>query len=344
MYKRKQIVILLLTVFLLMFASSMFAKKKDKAGSDTGEITGTPVLWRDPGDISARNLLYGPGGQEHAPHGAMTFVKEDLNGTNPKLDVKDESGVKWKVKMGAEAKPEPVADHLLWAVGYFANEDYYLPEVEVKGLPEHLHRGGKWVTGDVVHNVRLKRSTEGEKKIGNWEWKNNPFMGTREFNGLRTMMAVLNNWDLKDINNVIYREKHPEDGSGPALVYLITDLGASFGTTNFVRSHEKGKGNLESYEKSKFIRKVDGDFVDFDNPKRPEAIIAVNPKEFRSRVDLEWIGRHIPRADAKWIGSELAKLSPQQIRDAFRAGGYSPEEVEGFARVVESRIAQLNQL
>jgi len=61
-------------------------------------------------------------------------------------------------------------------------------------------------------------------------------------------------------------------------------------------------------------------------------------------VDLEWIGRHIPRADAKWIGSELAKLSPQQIRDAFRAGGYSPEEVEGFARVVESRIAELNQL
>ena len=46
----------------------------------------------------------------------------------------------------------------------------------------------------------------------------------------------------------------------------------------------------------------------------------------------------------KWMAQELSKLSPEQIRDAFRAAGYSPEEVEGFAGVVEKRIAALREL
>ena len=52
-----------------------------------------------------------------------------------------------------------------------------------------------------MHNARLKRYLEGEEKNGTWKWKDNPFTGTREFNGLRVMMALINNWDLKDVNN-----------------------------------------------------------------------------------------------------------------------------------------------
>ena len=59
------------------------------------------------------------------PHGTFTFLKEDRKGSNPKFDVQDENGVKWKVKLGSEARPETVASRLVWAVGYFANEDYF---------------------------------------------------------------------------------------------------------------------------------------------------------------------------------------------------------------------------
>ena len=52
------------------------------------------------------------------------------------------------------------------------------------------------------------------------------FTGTRELNGLRVMMALINNWDLKDENNAIYREKPVRD-----QIYEVSDLGASFGTT-----------------------------------------------------------------------------------------------------------------
>ena len=300
-------------------------------------------MWQDPADIASRDLYYGPGGKEHAPHTTFTFLKEDLKGTNPKFDVRDEDGVKWKVKLGVEARPETVASRLVWAVGYYANEDYFLPDLRVENMPR-LQRGQNLVAPDgTMHNVRLKRYLKGEKKIGDWKWRENPFTGERELNGLRVMMALMNNWDLKDENNSVYEEKGTDDAS-PELHYAVSDLGASFGTTGRGWTHASSKGNLNSYRHSKFIRKVTPEYVDFNVPTRPALIYVFTPKEFISRMDMRWIGKHIPRSDAKWIGGLLAQLSPEQIRDAFRAAGYSPEQVEGFAGVIEERIAELNKL
>ena len=59
-------------------------------------------------------------------------------------------------------------------------------------------------------------------------------------------MALIDNWDLKDINNAIY------DRQG-LRIYLVSDLGASFGSNG--RSYTRAsKGNLEAYEKARFIR------------------------------------------------------------------------------------------
>ena len=41
----------------------------------------------------------------------------------------------------------------------------------------------------------------GGEEAATWSWHDNPFVGTREFNGLKVMMALVNNWDLKDVNN-----------------------------------------------------------------------------------------------------------------------------------------------
>src|SRR5215472_8657055 len=166
---------------------------------------GPAVMWREPADIASRDLYYGPGGKEHAPHGTFTFEKEDLQNANPKFDVVDEDGVKWRVKLGDEARPETAATRLLWAVGYFANEDYFMPEIHVKNLPR-LRRGRQHASPDgAVRNARLKRRLKDEKKIGFWKWADNPFKDTREWCGLRVMMAVISNCDLKDVNNSIYQ-------------------------------------------------------------------------------------------------------------------------------------------
>jgi len=61
-------------------------------------------------------------------------------------------------------------------------------------------------------------------------------------------------------------------------------------------------------------------------------------------VHMRWVGNRVPRADAKWVGSLLSQLSTDQINDAFSAGGYPPDQAAAFTKVVQSRIAELNQL
>jgi|HubBroStandDraft_4_1064222.scaffolds.fasta_scaffold149877_1 hypothetical protein len=304
------------------------------------------ILWRDPSDIPSLNLLYGAGSEDRQPRGTFTFVEEDMNGSNPKFDVRDKDGVKWKVKLGAEARPEVAATRLVWAAGYFTQEDYFVEDLHVEGLPHHLHRGQNLIGPDgIVHNVRLKRSMKGEEKLGAWHWNSNPFVGTRELNGLRVLMALINNWDLKDSNNALYLEKHPKDKSVTVEeTYLVSDLGASFGPTGFKLSTEASRGNLEAYKRSKFIGNRTADAVDFEAPGRPPLIETFNPPVYVRRNDLRSIGKHIPRADAKWMGEVLGRLSPEQIRDAFRAAGYSAQEADEFATVVQGRIAELNAL
>jgi hypothetical protein len=151
------------------------------------------------------------------------------------------------------------------------------------------------------------------------------------------MMALINNWDLKDENNAICQK-------GSERIYMVSDLGASFGSAGRSWPRDKAKGNPDSYRQSKFIRQTAADWVDFRVPARPRFVYLVDPKAYIARVRLEGIANHVPRADARWMGELLAHLSPLQIRDAFRAAGYSPQEVEGFSTVIESRIAVLTDL
>src|SRR5262249_45506490 len=224
------------------------------------------LVWTEPRDIGSRDLFHGPGGAQRRPSGPMTFLEEDTGGTNPKFSVRDQEGTKWKVKLGLEARPETVATHLLWAVGFFADEDYFLPSLVVEKMPTRLKRGQSHVgPGGELENVRLERTKRGEEKLGEWPWKKNALVGTREFNGLRVMMALMNNWDLKDQNNSIYEEKEKPSQKR----YVVTDLGATFGTTGFSWSDARSKGNVKSYSKSRFISKVTPEYVDFNVPTRP---------------------------------------------------------------------------
>ena len=108
-----------------------------------------PVLWHDPGNIAAKDLLHGLGGAEDEPRPPFTFLREDLKGSNPKFDARDANGVTWRVKLGTEARPEVVASRLLWAVGYYTDVDYNLREAVVRHL--RMARGsGRDRRGDLV--------------------------------------------------------------------------------------------------------------------------------------------------------------------------------------------------
>jgi len=305
-----------------------------RAAASTNDRSGG--LWRDRVNIGSLNLLYGPGGKEHLPAGKFTFVKEDKEGTAPKFEIVDEQGVHWKAKLGEETKSETAATRLVWAAGYFTDEDYYLPHLLVEKMPK-LDRGSQFVSkGGIVRGVRLERKVKGLKKAGEWSWFKNPYVGTKEMSGLKIMMALMNNWDLKEVNNAIYEEQ------GELPRYVISDLGATFGRTGnpLVRS----KNNLRDYSRTKFIQKVKPEQVDFFLSSRPFFATAIDVPNYVTRTKMQSVAKHIPRTHAKWLGQLLGQLSIEQIRDCFRAAGYSPGEVAGFAKVVQGRIADLNRL
>ena len=270
------------------------------------------VLWREPVDIKARDLFYGQGGPDHQPQGKFTFIGEKLNGVNPKFDVLDEHGIRWGVKMGEEAKPETAATRLIWAVGYFANEDYYLPELTVDG-DLTLTRGQTMIRdGKVRKGVRLKRHNRGEHEIADWSWDKNPFVGTKELDGLKIMMEIICNTDLKTVQQHVY------DVRGTEQRYVAADVGASFGKAG--KGIFRTKGKLSDFQELPLIKNAGPDYIDF------------------------WRFKHIPRGHAIWIGQYLTQLSDEQLQDAFRAGGFSAGEVEGFSRKVREKINELVNL
>lgn len=323
------------------------SKKQTKKERRAQAASALPaVLWRDPGDIASLDLLKGAGGAKDAPdpHADYVFIDEDMSGTSPKFHVQDTNGVKWLVKLGPEARPETAATRLVWAMGYFTDEDYFLPQIHVQGLPKLRRKmfGASPKTG-IVPNVRLKRQGEDLKKVENWEWFDNPFVGTRELNGLRVLMGLINDWDLKTDNNKVYvagQERH----------YVVSDLGATFGKTGFAPTHvplvpHGTKGILKDYEDARFIRVATGDAVTLQmHTTAPFFIRCFDRKYFKKYREAKQVEQNIPVVDAQWIGGLLARLTPQQIRDAFRAAGLHPEQVDAYAEVVEKRIAALNQL
>jgi hypothetical protein len=295
------------------------------------------VIWHPTIDVNQLNLFYGVGAKEEAPRpdAKYKFKKEDMDGTSAKFDVEDDKGIKWRVKLGQEPRAETAATRLLFAAGYFVDEDYYVDELHVEGLPT-LKRGQSFVTPDgIVHGARLERKMKEIKKLGTWDWFKNPFVGTKELNGLRIMMSLVNNWDLKTVNNSIYEVNDEAE-------YAVSDVGATFGKTG--DPLHRSKSVLKDYEDSKFIDKVSGDFVDFVMHSRPPLLAAVNIPNYEKRTHMQDVTKHIPRADAKWLGERLSQLTEQQIRDCFRAGGYTQEEIDGYSAVIQNRIAALNAL
>jgi hypothetical protein len=307
----------------------------------TPNAIANPVIWETPENIAGKDLFWGQGGEQRQPKPPFKFVEEDFHGSNPKFDALDANGKKWRVKLGPESRPEIVASRLLWAVGYFANDDYVIPRAEIRGLK--MKRKSENQRGTQVIDARFARKPGGRKKIGIWKWKDNPFFGSREFNGLRVMMALINNWDLKDDNNAV----QSDDKKG-RQIFLCSDVGSTFGSNRIRVKRAESEGNANSYKESKFILRNNGTEIDFATPAPPTAVLVksfgISSVSFFKRAKLVWIGKNIPTPDAHWIGSLLGQLTHQQLLDAFRAGNFPPEQVEIFVSVLESRIAELKHL
>src|SRR5215216_197028 len=309
------------------------------------KMAGPPVLWRDPGDLASRDLRYGPGAAELAPKPPFVFLEEDKHGESPELKVRDAKGVVWSVKLGPEAQAETVATRLVWAVGYFAEEAYYFDRVQVENLPR-LSRGEGYVKGQrFVYGARFEPRREEVRRGDNWDWSKNPFAGTRELNGLKVIMILLNNYDARKDNNRILIVRNTQTQQLEAR-YVVSDLGATLGKSGGLGG-TRSKNDLEDFLSTRFVMGVKKGVVEFDYDTRPTGfgiISVLYPPYYKGEVKKEKSMRGIPVEHARWIGSLLSRLTDDQLRNTFRAAGYETRTIEEYVLALRQRISQLTKL
>ena len=273
---------------------------------------GTPVLWRDR-DPARLDLAAGPGGPGMRPvTRGLRLIKEEKGGWSKKYRVLDARGREWVAKVSREAQSETAATRLVWAAGYETEITYLVPRVNIPGK-------------GTFENVRFEARPKNVKRLDPWAWKQNPFVGTRELEGLKVLMVLLNNWDLKDENNVVIHA--PSAGE---LRYAISDLGATFGKGGgpglfwrFTRS----RNEPEDYADTKFIDKVEDGYVDFHFTGKNKGLV--------EKVRVE---------HARWVGERLARLTDGQLAAIFRSANYTPAETRLLTRVVRARVRELTGL
>lgn len=317
-YRTRVIVLLVIGLFLseTLSATAQKEKQRDKKKSAP---SGTPVMWREPDDITSRNLLLGPGGEDWRPDvSTITFIKEETGGYSKKYRVKDARGRVWVAKIGKEAQSETAAVRLVWAVGYTTEINYLVPRVTIPGK-------------GTFENVRFEARPENVDRLDEWKWTSNPFSGKRELQGLKVLMALMENWDLKDSNN---RVLLVTKGSRKELHYIVSDLGSTFGKTGgqkspiaFIKKIKGSRNEPGDYVEDEFIDEIEGNTVRFDYSGKNSDMM-----------------RDVTVAQAKWIGGWLSRLSDRQIEDAFRAANYNAEEVRLLAGAVRKRIQELVNL
>ena len=141
---------------------------------------------------------------------------------------------------------------------------------------------------------------------------------------------------------------HGPDSKG-RFTFLREDMQASNPTFDIADQQgvewKVALGEAARSEDNPFLDKRDlNDVIDFVLHNRPVFRGAFNVPNDQTRTRMEDVTKKIPRADAKWLGRRLSMLSDAQIRDCFRAAGYTPDVVGVYTQAVRKRIAALNAL
>jgi len=299
-----QRVIVLTVVAIAAIASPAKEKPAGKPGDTLAP------LWTEPKDLESRDLFYGVGGKAKAPTpgGAYRYEKSDTTGHSKGYYVFGEDGRKWRIKIGSEAQSEIVVSRLLWAIGYHQPALYYLADWKLTGTDSG---------DDEMKPGRFRLISEHETE-GEWSFRENPFLGTRELRGLIAANLLLNNWDLDESNNRIYRVERK--GGGAELRYVCQDVGGSLGKT---RLPVGSRNKIVDFESQDYVLGVEDGRVLFDYHGRHGATV-----------------RMVTPEDVVWACRLFSRLSDKQLRDAFRAAEYPDDVAARYITKIRDKIRQ----
>jgi hypothetical protein len=276
-----------------------------------------PTLWRDPGPIETLDLIGGPGGRENQPQPPFAFMKEEVEGTSPKIQVRDARGRLWSVKFGPEVKAENFAVRMAWAAGYFGEPTYFVREGVVEGA-RGLGRTAQYVDGSGrFRDARFELRDEKYRIVAGEQWTltDKAIANTKELSGLRLVLMLVANWDVKPDNLAVME-------TGGQRFYAVTDWGATMGRAGDIG--DRSKWSCEDYTAQS------GDLVQGAN----EGLIS-----FRfTGKERDVIGEDMEVSHVKWFMDRFGKVREPQVRAALQASGATPAETECFTRAVMTRL------
>lgn len=298
---------------LFSFVGGLLLFSVIQAQEATKQPKGKAIMWERV-NIKQLDLFNGPGGTAMRPNlSKITYIKEEKEGFNKKYRIRDGSGRVWVAKLGREAQSETAAVRLLWALGYKTEVNYLVPQITIPGK-------------GTFKNVRLEARPDNIERLDEWSWQDNPFVGTRELQGLRIMMVFFSNWDVGDFQNKVLQidSKNQKENH-----YIISDLGATFGrlgNNNLPLIYRFGRtiSKPMDYSEAKLVNRVENG----------EVILAYKGKN-------RFIFQGISTGDAQWLASLLEQLSDKQIEDAFRAGNFSAPDRKTYRMEIRNRISEL---
>ena len=253
----------------------------------------------------------GRGGRKYAPDpkAVYTFLHSKVHGASPGMTVTDPSGRDWSIKQSVEGPVEVMHSRVLSALGYHQPPVYFLPSFTLKDEKgTHQERGG-----------RFRPTLPELEEIGDWSWQQNPFVGTKPYQGLLVILLMFGSADLKNSNNSLYVYRRP-DGTTERL-YSVRDIGNALGDT---ARYEATKNDPDVFERQPFIAGVSNGFVVFPYNGWHQEL-------FRGRITPD---------DTAWAAALMSQLSDAQWDDAFRAGGYDPAVAGRFKAALKTRLAQ----
>ena len=268
-------------------------------------------LWVRPD--AGRDLFWGVGGQRLAPDPAAryTVIEIKRSGFSRGYTVTDPKDREWSAKFPPKPRPRWRRRGLSGAPASTSRRSIYLKE---------------WIAEKATSpNPQLparfrEKSPDLHGLDGGdpWSYYENPFVGTRELNGLLVLQIMLGNSDLKDQQNVLYKLTEPFEGA--KQWYVARDLGQAFGRTGVI---DAPRGDPAVFEQTPFITGVTGGKVTFDYRGRHKKLFA-----------------NITPADVRWICAQLQRLTDDQWQDAFRAGGFAKSVSDRFIRRMKQKIGE----
>lgn len=268
-------------------------------------------LWVEP--ERGRDLFFGVGGKKLAPNPDATYTVIEIKrgGFSRGYTVVGPGDREWSAKFPPEANTEIAASRLLWGIGYHQPPIYLLASWKAEKATSP--------NPQLPARFREKKPALNGLDAGDsWSYYQNPFVGTRQLNGLLALQAMLGNSDLKDAQNVIYKLDKPLEGA--ARWYVARDLGQTFGRTGVL---DAPRGDIDVFEQTPYIRGVDDGKVRFDYRGRHKALF-----------------ENVTPADVRWLCERLNRLSDDQWQDAFRAGGFGEPVAARFIRRMKQKIAE----